>query len=155
MSVSENIKALWGKALIVGVVNALLLSLIMVPVVQSGHSPLPGQPSLLFAETLVGRPLPLPVGLLFHVAYVTFWSFAFVVVSYPGLSLKRALLWAAGLWLIALAVFFPIIGWGFMGLALSPKLIPASLVPHLLFGVFLWGLSRLIVNRPEESRAER
>ncbi len=30
-----------------------------------------------------------------------------------------------------------------MGLAVGPKLIPASLVPHALFAVFLWGLCRM------------
>ncbi len=30
--------------------------------------------------------------------------------------------------------------WGFLGLAISPKLIPASLIPHVLFAVVLWGL---------------
>jgi len=43
---------------------------------------------------------------------------------------------------VVLVVFFPIIGWGFLGLAVSPKLIVASLIPHLLFAVFLWGLGR-------------
>jgi hypothetical protein len=39
-------------------------------------------------------------------------------------------------------VFFPVVGWGFLGLAVGPKLIVASLVPHLLFAIVLWGLCR-------------
>jgi hypothetical protein len=43
------------------------------------------------------------------------------------------------LWLFALVFFFPVIGWGFLGLAVSPRLIVAAAVPHLLFAIFLWG----------------
>jgi len=144
MSVSDNLNRHWGKALLLGAVNALLLSAIMVPAFKLGVAPMPEPPSLAFAETLLGRPLPLPVGLLFHVVYITFWSMAFVAVNYPRLTLVRALALAAALWLVVLAVFFPVVGWGFLGLGISPKLIPASLLPHLLFGFFLWGLSRLL-----------
>ena len=47
------------------------------------------------------------------------------------------------LWIVALVVFFPINGWGLLGLGVSPKLIPTALVPHALFILFLWGLGRL------------
>ena len=50
---------------------------------------------------------------------------------------------------------FPIAGWGFLGLAISPKLIVGAFVPHLLFGLFLWGLCRLAFKdrEPVGSRA--
>ena len=35
-------------------------------------------------------------------------------------------------------------GWGFLGPAVGPRLIVASLVPHLLFAVFLWAGCRLV-----------
>src|SRR3546814_8361105 len=41
-------------------------------------SDLPEPPSLAFAQTVIGRDLPLPVGLLFHTVYVTFWVAIFV-----------------------------------------------------------------------------
>lgn len=41
-----------------------------------------------------------------------------------------------------LVVFFPLVGWGVAGLAIGPKLIVASALPHLLFGLLLWGLDR-------------
>lgn len=136
-----------GKALLLGIINAVLLSAVMVPAFRLGIAPLPEPPSLAFAETLLGRSLPLPVGLLFHVAYVTFWSVVFVAVFYPRLSFLRALGLGIALWIVALAVFFPFIGWGILGLGVGPQLIPASLVPHLLFAVFLWGLSQLMLRR--------
>ncbi len=133
----------WGKAIGVGIVTAILLSAVMVPAMKLGVSPLPKPLGLAFAETILGRTLPLPIGLLFHVAYVTFWSVVFVAVFREALNIRNALLLGLGLWLLVLVVFFPVVGWGFLGLAVSPKLIVASLVPHLLFAVFLWGLCRL------------
>ena len=132
----------WLKALGVGVATAILLSAIMVPALKLGISPLPKPLGLAFAETVMGRALPLPVGLLFHVVYVTFWSVAFVVLFRDKLSFRRALSLALVLWAGVLVVFFPVVGWGFLGLAVSPKLIIASLAPHLLFAAFLWGLCR-------------
>jgi hypothetical protein len=130
----------WGKAFGVGIANGLLLSAVMVPAFKSGISPLPKPVGLAFAETVLGGPLPLPVGLVFHLAYVTFWSMAFVAFLRDSLTVRNALLLALALWIGILVVFFPIIGWGFLGLGISPKLIVASFVPHVLFGVFLWGL---------------
>ena len=132
----------WRTAFGVGVANGLLLSVIMVTAFKSGVSPLPKPVGLAFAETVLGRPLPLPVGLLFHLAYVTFWSMAFVAFLRDSLTLRNAFVLALALWIGVLVVFFPIIGWGLFGLAIGPKLIVASFVPHLLFGVFLWGLCR-------------
>ena len=131
-----------AKAIGVGVAAAVLLSAVMVPAFKLGVSPLPKPLGLAFAETLLGRTLPLPVGLLFHVVYVTFWAVIYVVVFRARRTLVSALLLGLVLWLIVLVVFFPVVGWGFLGLGVGPKLIVASLVPHLLFAVFLWGLCR-------------
>lgn len=130
----------WLKAVGVGIGTAVLLSAVMVPAFKLGVSPLPKPLGLAFAETILGRQLPLPVGLVFHVAYVTFWSVAFVALFRDSSSFRNALLLGLGLWVLVLVAFFPVVGWGFLGLGISPKLIVASLVPHLLFAVFLWGL---------------
>ena len=134
----------WLKALAVGIATAILLSVVMVSAQKLGISPFPKPLGLAFAETVLGRALPLPVGLLFHVAYVTFWSVAFVVLFRNSLSFGKALLLALVLWIGVLVGFFPVVGWGFLGLGIGPKLIVASLVPHLLFAAFLWGLCRLV-----------
>ncbi len=134
----------WWKALAIGLANGILLSAVMVPAMKTGISPFPKPVGLAFAETLLNRSLPLPVGLLFHLAYVTFWSMAFVAFLRQSMTLRNALILALFLWVVALVVFFPLIGWGLFGLGISPKLIIASVVPHLLFGVFLWGLCRAV-----------
>jgi hypothetical protein len=142
------------KAVGIGIVTALLLSAVMVPAFKFGIAPMPKPPSLAFAETLFGRDLPLPVGLLFHVAYVTFWALAYVMVFRDRLTFLNALWLGLGLWAVILVFFFPIVGWGFLGLAISPKLIPASLVPHVLFAVFLWALCRIAFKKKSQSEED-
>ena len=61
------------KALGLSVVTALLLSALMVPAFKLGIAPMPQIPSMAFAETVLR--------LLFHVAYVTFWSVAYVATT--------------------------------------------------------------------------
>lgn len=136
--------AILARGVGLGLANGVLLSLIMVPAFLAGIPPMPQPPSLAFAEAFFGKGLPMPVGLLFHLAYVTFWSAVWVAWDYPRLRFTTALGLGLVLWVVALAVFFPINGWGFLGLDVSPKLIPAALIPHLLFTVFLWGLARLL-----------
>ncbi|MFQ5756355.1 MAG: hypothetical protein ACE5H7_09720 [Acidiferrobacterales bacterium] len=134
------------KAVGIGIVTALILSGFMVPAFKLGIAPFPKLPSLAFAELLFGANLPLPVGVLFHVVYVTFWAVAYVVLFRDRLSFLNALWLGLALWAVILVVFFPLLGWGFLGLAVSPKLIPAAFVPHFLFAVFLWGLCRLVLK---------
>lgn len=131
------------KAVGIGILTALLLTAVMLPAFKFGIAPMPKFPSLAFAEALFGRELPLPVGLLFHVAYVTFWAVAYVMLFRDRLTFLNALWLGLALWAVILVFFFPIVGWGFLGLAVSPKMIPASLVPHLLFAALLWGLCRI------------
>jgi len=136
-----------GIGLVISVVTALLMLVSM----KSGISPLPKPLGLAFAETLSGRALPLPVGLLFHTVYVTFWSMIFVFF-FRRRTLTTALALAGVLWLGVLVVFFPVVGWGIAGLNVSPKLIPASLVPHLFFGALLWALDKF-ARRGRDTKA--
>lgn len=136
----------WPRAIGIGVGVAVLTAIVMVTLLKTGISPFPKPPSLAFAETLFGRELPLPVGLLFHTAYVTFWCVVYVRF-FPQRNLKTAFGLAFVLWLAVLAVFFPLVGWGFAGTHVSPKLIPASLLPHVLFGILLWSLDKYLPRK--------
>lgn len=120
---------------------------------KTGISPLPKPLGLAFAETVLGSSLPLPVGLLFHAAWVTLFSAVYVVLFRDALTFMRAFWLAFALWILVLIFFFPLVGWGFLGLAITPKLIIASAVPHLLFAIFLWGLCRLSFNKNQEGSA--
>jgi len=136
----------WPRAFGIGVAVGVLTALVMLILSETGISPFPKPPSLAFAEVLLDRQLPMPVGLLFHTAYVVLWSVVFVRF-FPRRNIKTALALAGILWLVILAIFFPIVGWGFAGLQVSPKLIPASLLPHLLFGVLLWGMDKYLPRK--------
>lgn len=144
MQIHKLARKEWLKALVVGIATAVLLSVAMVSMLKLGASPLPKPLGLAFAETVLGRELPLPVGLLFHVVYVTFWSVAFVVLFRNDLSFVNALLLALALWAVVLVVFYPVVGWGFLGLGISSKLTVVSLLLHLLFAACLWGLCRFL-----------
>ena len=133
-----------AKAGGVGIVTALLLTGVMVTAMKFGLSPMPKPLGLAFAETVLGRTLPLPVGLSFHILYVAFWSIAYVSLFRDTLSLTNALVLGGLLWIAVLLIFFPVVGWGLLGLTVSPTLIVASLALHVLFAVFLWGLCRVV-----------
>src|SRR5690242_20613669 len=70
----------FAKATGVGILTSLILSAIMVTGLKTGMSPMPAPVALVFAQTLLGTKLPLPVGLLFHVAWVTFWSILYIAL---------------------------------------------------------------------------
>ena len=135
-----------GRAFVVGIGVAILTGAFMIAMTKAGLAPFPKPPSLAFAETVLGRALPLPVGLAFHTAYVTAWSMIFVLM-FPRRTILAALLLAAALWIVVLVVFFPIVGWGFLGGGVGPQLIPGAFIPHLVFGLVLWGLNRIIPER--------
>jgi hypothetical protein len=132
-----------ARAVGVGIGVSILTAAIMVAALKTGISPLPKPLGLAFAETVLGRPLPLPVGLLFHTAWVTTFSVIYVGLFRIALTFARALGLAIALWIVVLVFFFPIVGWGIFGLAVTPKLIVASAIPHLLFAIFLWGLCKI------------
>ena len=140
----------WGKAVGVGVATAVILAVLNVIALKTQVSPMPKPLGLAFAETVFNHSLPLPVGLLFHLAWVTFFSVVYVVLRRNALTLLNAVILASILWLLVLVVFFPVVGWGFLGLAVTPKLIVPATVSHLLFAVILWGLCRLAFGQSVE-----
>lgn len=133
----------WRRGIGIGLLVAILTAAVMLAATAAGLSPFPKPPSLAFAETVLGRSVPLPIGLLFHTAYVTFWCLVYVRF-FPRRGLGAALGLGFALWFVILVLFFPVVGWGFAGLAVSPKLIVASFVPHLVFALLLWVLDRYL-----------
>jgi hypothetical protein len=127
----------WVKAIGVGIGVSGLTAAFMIAMVKVGVSPLPKSLGLAFAETALGRTLPLPVGLLFHAVWVTSFSVLYVVLFRDALTFMRALAFGIALWLSVLVFFFPVVGWGFFGLAVSPKLIVGAAMPHLICDLFV------------------
>ena len=132
----------YAKAIGVGIGVSILTAAFMAAGLKSGVSPLPKSLGLAFAETILRRPLPLPVGLLFHTVWVTACCVLYVGLFRDALTFLRALGLAGVLWLLVLVFYFPVVGWGFFGLGVSPKLIVGAAVPHLLYAVFVWALCR-------------
>src|ERR1043166_4054039 len=83
------------KAIGVGIATSVVLSAIMVTGMKTGVSPMPAPVALAFAARVLGREVPLPVGLLFHVAWVTLWSVACIVLFSDQLSFRRVAALAA------------------------------------------------------------
>jgi hypothetical protein len=131
----------WAKAIGVGLGVSVITAALMAIGLKSGMLLLPKSLGLAFAETVLRRELPLPVGVVFHSAWVTAFSALYVLLFPDALTFMRALGLAIALWLLVLVFFFPLVGWGFLGLAISPKLIVGAAVPHLLFAVFLGSVS--------------
>ncbi|WP_336367730.1 hypothetical protein [Marinobacter sp. C2H3] len=151
MSKQQAGRRSWTGAIGIGLGVSIITAIVMVTALKTGLSPFPKPPSLAFAETVLGRTLPLPIGLLFHTAYVTFWSVVFVQF-FPKRGFWPAMALAGALWVVILAVFFPAVGWGLAGLHVSPRLIPASFLPHLLFGLLLWALETYMPRKRVSTR---
>lgn len=132
----------WGKTLVIGLAAAAVTAMIMQGLARAGISPMPKPLGLAFAQRLLGD-VPLPVGLLFHTVWTMTFVALYVVMFGDRLSFGRAVALAVGLWVLVLVVFFPVVGWGFFGLAVTPKLIVAAGGVHLLFAVLLWGGCRI------------
>jgi hypothetical protein len=139
----------WAKAIGIGIGVSILTAAFMLATAKAGVSPLPKALGLAFAETVLGRALPLPVGLLFHTVWTTAFSALYVILFRDALTFMRALWLGVLLWLLVLVFFFPVVGWGFFGLAVSPKLIVGAAIPHLLFAVLLWGLCRAVFRQSQ------
>ena len=135
-----------GKAALIGLLAAIGTALVTVPLFKSGMAPMPEAPSLAFAKTLFG-PVPDPVGLLFHLVYVTGVTAVALALIGPRPSLGAIAAVSGVFYLGAVLVFFPIVGWGVAGTAITPKIAVAAIVPHVLYGLVLWGADRLVFGR--------
>jgi hypothetical protein len=139
-----------AKMIGVGIVIAVLLSAVMVPAAKMGLSPMPKPLGLAFAQTLLGK-VPLPVGLVFHLLYVTAVATLYLAFIERRPGFAKAFAYGLLLWILVLVIFFPIVGWGFLGLNISPKLIIGSLIPHLLFAFFLWLIPKWVFSSERRS----
>ena len=139
-----------ARVIVIGLITAAVTAAVMFIGIKSGVSPLPKPLALAFVQTLFGPGVPIPVGFAFHAAWVTFFTFVYVMLFRESLNFAPAFWLAFLLWVSVLVIFFPLVGWGFFGIAVSPALIVASALPHLLFAVLIWGFSRFLLERREE-----
>lgn len=124
-----------GKALGLGALVSLIVTALMIPLVLGGLLPVEQPFALTFARALFGE-VPLPIGMLLHVLYVLFWSSVYVLWCTNRPFYNAALL-AGSLWLIQVIVWYPVAGWGFLGLEVAVTTATVSLIPHILLFIIL------------------
>lgn len=150
----------WIKAAVVGALGSLIMFLfIAFGIHVTGFAPFNLPPSAAFLEKLGLNMGPLP--LLAHFGYGATFSAVLVALYGADTDVKSGLTLAGALWLFMMAVYSPIIGWGFFGvggagheLAMdaplylgSPvKYIVATLVLHLIYGTIIGGLNPLWIE---------
>jgi len=143
-----------SKALLIGALASIITGFVMVMATKMGMSPFPKPPSLAFASKILGHPIPLMVGLLFHFVYVTFWGTVFAYLFKNRLTFLNATWLGLFLWIVLLLGVFPFVGWGFLGLSIGPKLIMASFIPHALFVLIIWLGARWLMPKPDTGTSE-
>jgi len=97
--------------------------------------------SLVFGSGLTA-PLPMALSAGSHLGYGGVFG-ALLARLYPEAGLREGLGLGVLLWLVMEIVVLPVLGWGFFGAAITPKIAVATLVLHLIYGATLgWGLGR-------------
>jgi hypothetical protein len=80
--------------------------------------------------------------LLVHLSVGIIWSLVYVLMfesRLPGPGWQRGALFALGPWVLSLVVFLPLVGAGFLGLAIGAGPLPiiGNLILHLVYGATL------------------
>ena len=128
-----------------GVVATLVMSVIMVIGYATGVAPMPKPiPAAIVGKIVKGvigaeaPPLPaiMALAIISHFTYGGFWGA--VLAALTG----RATIWKGLglgliLWLLMQVVVFPFLGWGFFGIAITPRIAVATLILHLVYGFTL------------------
>lgn len=139
--------SVWLRGIAAGLLTGILAAVVMIALKKNGFSPVPMPLGLAFADTLLHKHLPLPIGLAFHLAYVAFWGTVFVLFAHPRLTVGRIAVLSLALYLFALLVFVPVVGWGVFGVGVGPRVAGGLAITHALFGLFLWLSCRLVFLR--------
>jgi hypothetical protein len=128
-----------------GVIATFVMTLIMLTGMQTGISPIPEPIPVAIIKSIFGtlsKPVLMILGMGAHFAYGGAAGFLLFKFSKDN-KLWYGLIWGIMLWLIMHIVFLPLIGWGFFATAVNVKIIPATLLLHLIYGGILgYGLTR-------------
>ncbi len=129
-----------------GVAATIAMSIPMAVGMATGVAPMP-EPIPKALVTLIfggGLPASLLMGLSAgsHLGYGGVFG-ALLARLFPEAGLREGLGMGALLWLVMQVVILPLLGWGFFGASITPKIAVATLVLHLIYGATLgWGLAR-------------
>jgi hypothetical protein len=153
----------WLKTAIVGAIASLVMFLLIqvglsseLAVVAALHEPFNVPPSAAFLISLGFDPQPLAAFL--HFGYGIFWSLVLVAIYRSKTNAVRGIALSILLWLVMMAVYSPIIGWGFFGfgavasdfaidhplhLGNPIKYMIMTLMVHIIYGALIGWLNAL------------
>ena len=119
-----------------GIAATIVMSIPMLIGFVSGVAPMPRPIPIAVASLLVGtaaKPVLIVVALTAHLLYggvlgaVLFWAV-------DPVTIRRALGYVVLVWIVMGVVVLPLAGWGFFGTAVTPKIVVATLLLHLVYG---------------------
>lgn len=125
---------------LLGVAATIAMSAVMLVGMATGLAPMPQPIPLAIAEGVLGTAVPqlvlMIVGVTSHLVYGGFWA-GLLATGTQKITLVRGLLLGIGLWLLMQVLVLPLLGWGFFGAAVTPKIAVGTLVLHLIYGLAL------------------
>lgn len=120
----------WVKSAITGAVGSLIIFIVTLWAINVADiAPYNVSPATAFLAKLQMDVPPLP--LIVHFLYGSFWSVVFVAYFGSRISPGKGLMLSLVVWVIMMAVYSPIIGWGFFGFGGSGSELPADHPLHL------------------------
>ncbi len=128
------------SGLIFGIIGTFFMTLIMLIGMTTGISPIPEPIPVAIAETILGtaaQPALMIFGMVAHFAYGAVAGYILFAIAKDTKPILQGLGWGLLLWLIMHLLFLPFIGWGFFAGAVNVKVIPATLILHLIYGGIL------------------
>lgn len=119
-----------------GVVATLAMSVLMLLSVVSGLAPMPEPIPLALVKETVGvlpQPALMAVAAAAHLAYGALAAVVLAALA-KRVSLPVGLGYGVVLWAVMGLVWLPYLGWGLFGTGITPIVVAATLVLHLVYG---------------------
>jgi hypothetical protein len=82
----------------------------------------------------------------FHLVWLLFWSTLFVMF-WTRRPWHNAFVLVGLLWLVQALIFYPVVGWGVLGINVAPATALIPLIPHALMFIILGITGTLIKKR--------
>lgn len=139
----DKVESTIGKGIVAGFVATFALSVLLDPIELFAPSILPATP---------------PVGWVLHFFVGTVvWGIGFAMLHdyMHGPDWQRGLLFALGAWIVVITGAAVLILAGVIAMELTPVMIVATLVVHVLYGVVLGLVYAWLLERPDPAHDHR
>lgn len=138
------------RGLVWGFFGTLAMTIIMITGTVLQMSPMPAPIPIAIAKWILGdlpKPILVIVGMLSHFVYGGMAGIIFSILLKDAVHLWKGLIWGIILWIGMQIIILPLLGWGFFGAEVSPKIAVATLILHLIYGGVLGSGSSWAKNR--------